>query len=298
MQKQRIILIIGIVLGIIAVFMAKAYIDQQRQTISEEAKKKLAKMEAEMQTNQTAVLIAKEDIPRGVMIEPAMLDVQVTPNQYLQPQVVTSLDRVAGMVTIAPISKGEQITLSKLAQPKQVGGLAEVTPVGKRAITISVDNIAALAGMIKPGDYVDVIALLSVPVQTLEEKQVTQVAVVPLFQNVQVLAVGQQTGRLLAEESRYKREERAEVSPLITLALTPQEANLIAFVQEQGKIRLVLRSPADAQVQPVQPASWETLFQYVMPKEEVKPVTKEAQEPTEYVEIIRGLSKEKVPLSK
>jgi len=295
MQRQRIILIIGIALALIAVFMINLYLNQQRQIIMENARKKLETMQA----NQISVLVAKNDIPRGSIIEPKSLEAQVIPNQFMQPQAVTTLERIAGMITIAPISKGEQITLSKLTYTKQAGGLAEVIPVGKRAITISVDNIASLVGMIKAGDYVDVIVLLPVPVQTQEGKQVTQVAVMPLFQNVLVLAVGQQIGTLFEEKARYKKEEerKSEPSSLITLALSPQEANLIAFVHEQGKIRLILRSPADSKVEPIQPVSWDTLFQYLMPKEAVKPELKKEPESVSYVEIYRGLKREKVPLS-
>lgn len=276
--------------------MTKVYIDQQRQAMQEQVKRSLVSEQA----NRVAVLVAKQDIPKGTVIDTAMLETAIFPKQYIAPQAVTSLDRIAGMITIASISKGEQIILTKLTHPRQTGSLAEATPVGKRAITISVDNLAALAGMIKPGDYVDVIAMVPVPVQTPDGKTTTQVAIMPLFQNVLVLAVGQRTGTVAAAESRYREEEKREISSLITLALGPQEASLIAFVQEQGKIRLVLRSPADSQVQPVLPATWETLFQYVMPKETAKPEPKEEKSKAtiEYVEIYRGLNKERVPLSK
>lgn len=309
MPKQRLILIIGIILALIAVFFIKVYLDEQRSLYREQAKKALKNIQA----NQTAVLVAKEDIPRGAAIDPDILETKIVPNQYLQPQAVTSLDRIAGMVAIASISAGEQLSLTKLANPKQAGGggLAESTPVGKRAITISVDNISSLAGMIKPSDYVDVIAMVPVPVQGPDGKQALQVAVMPLFQNVLVLAIGQNTGTIIQapSEGRYKKEEKKEASPLITLALSPQEASLIAFVQEQGKIRLVLRSPADSQIEQVKPASWDTLFQYVMPKEtreqpkEVEPPPppepkKEEPKPIDYVEIYRGTNKERVPLSK
>jgi hypothetical protein len=77
---------------------------------------------------------------------------------------------------------------------------------------------------------------------------------------------------------------------VITLALSAQEANLIAFVQEQGKIRLILRSPGDTQVQPVAPASWDTLFRTVMPQAFTQP--QEDTKPQKKVEIYRGLQKE------
>lgn len=293
-KQQWIILTIAIGLALIAVFMVNAYINQQRRAIQEQAERSLANIQA----NQTAVLVAKKEIPRGMVIDAEMLETAIVPNQYLQPKAVTSLDRVVGMITIAPISKGEQLSLTKLSSFRGGGGLAEATPVGKRAITISVDNIASLAGMIKAGDYVDVIAMIPIPVQTQEGKVATQVAAMPLFQNVLVLAVGQETAASPAQEGRYRKEEKREISPLITLALGPQEANLIVFVQEQGKIRLVLRSPADSQIQPIQPIGWDTLFQYLMPKEAPQPEPKEELKAVEYVEIYRGLSKERIPLSK
>jgi len=81
---------------------------------------------------------------------------------------------------------------------------------------------------------------------------------------------------------------------LITLALGSAEANLVAFVQEQGKMRLVMRSPADAKIEPVAPATWDSLFQYIMPQKEVQPTA----DTNEYIEVLRGLSKERMPLSK
>jgi pilus assembly protein CpaB len=301
MQKQKIIIAIGIALALAAIFMTKTYIDQQRQQVIEEAKKRIANIEQNIPKNQIKVLIANKDIPKGTIITAESLSTNIIPEQYLQPQAVSTAERVLGMVAVLPISKGEQITLSKLVQPRQLGGLAEGTPIGKRAITIAVDSLAGLGGMIKPGDYVDVIALLPVPVTTAEGKQVNQIAVMPLFQNVLILAVGQNTGSISAATAGKKTQEgerRSENSSLITLALDPQEANLIAFVQEQGKLRLTLRSPADSQVvQPIQPASWDTLFRYLLPQQESRAETKDTAA-TGFVEIYRGLNKERVPLTK
>ena len=306
-EKQKLILISGIVLGIVAIAMTKMYLDQQQQAIQERAKSAVANMQA----NQTSVLVAKSDIPKGALIEVNMFDAAIVPNKFVQPQAVTSLDRISGMVTIAPITKGEQISLSKLANNQQSGGrggnLAGITPAGKRAVTISIDNIASLSGMVNPGDYVDVLATLQVPVQGADGQMASQLAVIPLFQNVLVLAIGQNTGMMASSSSRYSEKETPSPSgtPLITLALGPQEANLIAFVQEQGKMRLTMRSPADAKVEPMVPAGWDTLFRYIMPQN-MMPQGKEGKESdaapvvdtTEYVEVFRGLNKEKVPLSK
>ncbi len=290
-EKQKLILISGIVLGVVAIFMTKMYLDQQKLAVQEEKKREIANMQA----NQAAVLVAKDDIAKGSAIEPDMLETAIVPNQYIQPQAVTSLDRIAGMVTVAPISKGEQISLSKLMSNDQArgGDLSGATPSGKRAISIVVDNIASLSGMIKPGDYVDVLATIQIPAQGADGQASEQMAVVPLFQNILVLAVGQNTGAAGADSRYAQKEGSSNESNLITLALGPQETNLIAFVQEQGKIRLTMRSQADAKVEPMAPANWDTLFQYIMPqKQDEKPVV----DTTEYVEVVRGLNKERVPL--
>lgn len=298
-EKQKLILISGIVLGLVAIVMVKMYLDQQQMIIQDKAKKAVASIQA----NQAAVLVSKQDLPKGSVIEASMLDTAIVPNKFIQPGAVTSLDRIAGMVTIAPITKGEQISLSKLSNVKQAGGgggdLAGVTPSGKRAISIVVDNISSLSGMVKPGDYVDVLATIQVPVQGQDGQVTGQMTVIPLFQNTLVLAVGQNTGGATGSGSRYaEKESSSGAASLITLALGPQETNLIAFVQEQGKVRLTMRSPADAKVEPIVPASWETLFQYIMPQNQNDANSKAAVDTTEYVEVLRGLNKERVPLSK
>ena len=300
-EKQKLILISGLVLGAVAIFMVKMTIDQQQQVAKDQTRKAIATMQA----NQSAILVAKQDIPKGSLIDPNMLDTAIIPSKFVQPQAASSLDRVSGMVVVAPISKGEQITLSKLTNTKNAGGgdLAGITPAGKRAISIAVDNIALLGGMVKPGDYVDIIALMQIPVQGPDGQQVNQVVVYPLFQNVLVLAVGQNTGGIVSQGSRYATTESSNVSgpPLVTVALSSQDASFMAFVQEQGKIRLTLRSPADAKVESTIPANWNSLFQYLMPQQQPvsdkKSVAVEVEQgPT--VEIYRGLNKERVPLSK
>jgi pilus assembly protein CpaB len=299
-EKQKLILITGVILGILAIVMIKVYLDQQQQAAQEKAKAAIANM----QSNQTAVLLASQDIPQGTVIEAQMLKTSIVPNKFVQPQAVTSLDRISGMVTVAPISQGEQISLSKLINAKQAGigrDLAGLTPSGKRAISIAVDNMAILAGLVKPGDYVDVLSIIQIPYQSADGRANSQTAAVPLFQNILVLAVGQNTGVSVSMPAGRYAEKAPESSgssgnTLVTLALSPQEANLVAFVQEQGKLRLVMRSPADAKIEPVTLATWDSFIQYIMPPSPEQPEV--VKDTTEYIEVLRGLSKEKIPLSK
>ena len=307
-MQRRIFIILALVCGAIAVYLISVYLNQERRVIRVQTKKEIIKE----QQMQASVLLAGKDIPKGTTIEVEMLESKVVPKEYVQPQAVSNADRIIGMITLVPISKGEQVTLSKLASSKQAttSSLAMATPVGKRAVSISVDSNSSLFGMIRPGDYVDVIGVIPLPAQTPDGKQTTQAAVMPFFQNVLVLAIGKDLGAASsAGESRYKKEgEKSSDSPntLLTLALTPQEASLIAFVQEQSKIRLTLRSPADSRVEQVQPATWDTLLQYAVPQlfQAKEPSAEQQQAPLlpkekpKEVEVYRGLKKEIITLTK
>lgn len=283
---------ISLALALITTVAVVSWMSQEQKKYLDIAKREYERMQA----NSIDTVLAKTNIPENKLITEDMVYVRSMPKDKVPPEAATSVLRVVERISTQPIKKDSIIMNTMLNWPTtQETTLAMKTPIGKRAIALSVDNISSLVGMIKPGDYVDVITLIAIPVM-IDGKQSAQPATVPLFQNVPVLAVGSQISGEAA--GRKRREEGAapakESAPLITLALTPEEANLLAFVQEQGKIRLVLRSPGDAKTtQIVQPASWETLLKYLYPNMDFsKPAVKE--EPK--VEVIRGFKKETMPL--
>ena len=259
MEKQQLILVLGVGFAILAVIMVRFYLVQQQAFIAEQERKKLE--------NIIPVMIAKDDIPRNTQLTDSMLDVQNIPRQFVSPGAVTSMDRIIGYITLVPINKGEQITQNKVISPIQKGGLAEVTPSGKRAVPLSAENLAGLSGMIKPRDYIDVYVMVAVPVKTLEDEEpaVKQI-VAPLFQNVLVLAVGQETSPVLPRSSKTGEGQQGFSSSLITIALTPDEAGLLSFVQEHGKIIISLRPSADSKIQSVSISDWQEFFERVYPE--------------------------------
>ncbi|MFH1355009.1 MAG: Flp pilus assembly protein CpaB [Candidatus Omnitrophota bacterium] len=309
-KKQRLIIVIGVILALIAVSMTKVYLDQQRRIIEEQEKRRIAKMQGDL----IPVLVTTRNVPKGVEIKSDSIEVKMMPSAQAKERAATSLSRVSDMVTTVSIPKGEQITLDKLQElPKAqkevnrepVGGsLAARTPIGKRAITTSVDHIGSVGGMIRPGDYVDVLVVVTESVPTPGGKQASQItSSFPLFQNVLVLAVGRDLnpsepeGAVIFRE-KGKTTQQASSSSIITLALSPQEANVLAFVQEQAKIRLTLRSPADAKTQPFQTANWPTFMQQLIPQEDMEQVKETPRVVEEsFVEIYRGLSKEQILLT-
>jgi len=280
LPKKYLPLIVAGASGLIAVLLINNLIQQK----AEEAKKRAIST----QQNLSTVVVARQDILAGTALKESLLKEETVYKDMLQPRAAISIDRVIDKITLVPISKGEQVLLNKISLSGQEGSLSMKVPSGKRAITIPVDNISSVGGMVRPGDHVDVVGMVPIPAVNAEGKQVMQMTTMPLFQDVLVLAVGQEFTSIPGT----KKEEKTAATTVITLALSAQEANLIAFAQEQGRIRLILRSPGDTQVQPVAPASWDILFRTIMPQAFTQPAQQEAPKPQKKVEIYRGLKKE------
>lgn len=296
-EKKGILISFG--LALFVTILIVNWMSQQQKKYGEFAQKQFE----HLQTNAVETVFAKIDIPQGKVITEDMLYVKFLQKDSVPPEAAPSVVRVVERIAAQPIKKDSIIISNMVVWPTATETtLAMKTPIGKRAITISADNISSLVGMIKPGDYVDVVGLIPLPVQ-IEGKVSQQLATVSLFQNVQVLAVGSHIGRTdkAGAGSRRKTDEEApaakESSPLITLALGPEEANLLAFVQEQGKIRLVLRSPGDARIEALPPAGYEALLKYLYPGMDFSPKKEELKKEIPQVEVIRGLKKEMIPLT-
>jgi len=303
MQQKKIYLIIGIALGILGILLLAVYLRAEKEKMADELKRAFQ----DERKNLESVVVAVEDISRGETIDSHMVGTEIIPGRYLQPDAAKSIKEVAGLKTIIAVRKGEQITFGKLAilRRNDERTLSTTVPLGKRAITVKVDKISSVAGMIRAGDYVDVIALFPAPMRSVDGQQVTQTITLPLFQNVLVLAVGQEMyqkdekedGGILSVLNLNKQKEQpvnSNLASLVTLALPPQESSYLSFVSEQGKIRLILRSPADAKTMQVPVANWESLFQYVnsmYPSQAKSTEEKIKITPPRQVEIYRGLEK-------
>jgi pilus assembly protein CpaB len=288
MPKKFIPLIIAAVAGLIAVVLVNSWMQQQSELAKQDA--------ANRSKNMVPVVRATQDIPANTEIKESMVKVEQVAKSQAQPKVAGSLGGVVGMVTLAPFSKGEQVILNKISRTSEQETLSSRVPAGKRAITIQVDTTSSVGGLIRPGDHVDVVGMVPLPQMGPDGKPVQQMTTMPLFQDVLVLAVGQEFEKVAAPRGK-EVTRTTTASSTITFALSPQEANLVAFLQDQGKIRLILRSPGDRTVQQAAPASWEMVFRTVMPQMFQQQENEvEAAGSRRTVEIYRGLQKEVKPL--
>ncbi len=183
------------------------------------------------------VLVAKRNIPSGTRIDPALVEVHQVPQAFIQPSALSSPGEAIGQISIAPLAMGEQILANKLGRMGAALSLA-VSP-GKRAVTISVDASSGVAGLLKPGDLVDVV--------------VTEGIEIPrtfmLMQAAAILAVGKSFSAQPAEE---RESVFGQGGPgTVTLEASPYESERLAHLENTGSIKLILRSPTDGEKIPL-----------------------------------------------
>lgn len=169
----------------------------------------------------------------------------------------------------------------KVQQPLDQNAFSLVMPPGKRALTIQVDTLAAVGGLITPGDFVDVIATLRMPEKAKAEgKGKAKDVITVLFQDLQVLAVGALFKPVGGSELYENRQKSKSVN--VTLAVSPEEAGLLTFAQANGTLQLSLRSPSEQGHQLLQVASWDTLSDYILDKQgtELTAPKAKVEEPT------------------
>jgi pilus assembly protein CpaB len=216
-----------------------------------------------------------------------MVTVEARAAYSIQPHALDDSADALGMMTLIPIYQGEQVTDAKLARPDEANALSMKTPQGKRAVTIGVDAISGVSGLIKPSDYVDVMGVFSVPGGG------GGVVTLTILQRLEVLAVGSQL-------SSVSDDEEGGGDGTITLALTPQEAQLLMFARAaQAQLQLALRTKTDTvALADLTPTTQDTLMAIILgPKAlELLKQPEIAKAPEKTVEIFRGLKKEVVAL--
>lgn len=218
-MKKRLPLLLSVVFGLLAAGLAYVYLQKQRADMGE----------------MQAYLAASAAIPKGAKLSRENLAIQRVPRKFAPLNAIKASDRanVIGGEAALDIRKGQVIVWEYVEAGMAGRSLSDRLAKGERAMTLAVDNISGLSGMIRPNDRVDIIGTFSTG-----ERSTSCV----LNQCVTVLAVGRRTE---AGESDYSS---------VTLKVTPEEAEILTFAQSHGQLRLILRNPKDLDIQPDLPA--------------------------------------------
>jgi Flp pilus assembly protein CpaB len=149
---------------------------------------------------------------------------------------VIDANKVIGLLSLVSLPAGSTITASRIGRPQTVA-LAVVLKRGMRAVSIGIDRVKAVGGLIQPGDRVDVIA---VPPRAGDETPQGSTIV----SGALVLASGMQM-ESTSQPSPPPGMQEAQNLTTVTLAVTPAQADLLASADVNATLRLALRSPLD-----------------------------------------------------
>jgi len=223
----------------------------------------------------TAVLVAKADIAARTTITADMVEVRLVSGDTRSVLAYTSPQEVVGLVTRFPITANEQVLSSKVVDLSTGGAVTDrslsyIIPEGKRAFAINASEIQNVGGLLLPGDYVDVVVIYDIEFTGLDGSLDTEESFLAhtLLQNVEVLSVSQvvvdiipEAGTGAAEDEETdpatgQRVRNSDAAPnpgaaTITLAVTPEDAQLMYLAEANGRIRLAMRAFGDAEERPI-----------------------------------------------
>jgi Flp pilus assembly protein CpaB len=144
---------IAVALALVAALLTSFYVTNYQRNVRQE------------ETN-VPIWVAKSDIPAGTsgadIERKGMLEKSEIVRRSVVPGAISNPDQVAELVTSQPIFAGEQVSTRRFSTPSQRGIKAQLTGV-QRAIAIPGDQHQLLAGTLRAGDKVDLVATFSVP---------------------------------------------------------------------------------------------------------------------------------------
>jgi pilus assembly protein CpaB len=195
-----------------------------------------------------AVVVAANDIQVGAKLEDGDIRLASFAQSNIPPGAYTRKSQVLNRGVILPISQGEFILPGKLAAENAGAGLPSMIPPGMRAVSVRVNDVVSVAGFVQPGTRVDVLATGS----SGADRQTTTV-----LENVAVIAVGKSLARSATGENL--------TAPVITLLVSPDDAQKLALVSQEGRIQLALRNPLDTRKGSMAATKASSLYPGAMP---------------------------------
>lgn len=177
------------------------------------------------------VFIASADITARAPITAAMITKVSRPGTTVDPDAITDPKEIVGSLALITIPAGATITSSKIGKPANAALPVRLQP-GMRAVSVEIDKVKGVSGLLQPGDRVDVIA---VPKGGDQPPPASTI-----LRGVRVLAMGN-----TLEYSSATPNPNESNSTTITLEVTPSQADLLAMADVNTTLRLALRSPRE-----------------------------------------------------
>lgn len=221
-RRLRHVVVIGVAVVTAAVASFGVYLTLKRMPVRE------------VEVARTFVVVAARALPTGVRLTAADLKVVPWPASSMVPGGFAAVDEVVDRGLQSSVVENEPLVESKLAPRNGGAGLSSTIPAGMRAMSVKVNDVIGVAGFLDPGTRVD----LMVTIRRKDDSTSRTVV-----SNVQVLTSG--------TRGDQQRPKDAKATPaaaaVVTLLVSPEDAERIALAQSEGQIMLSLRNPLDTE---------------------------------------------------
>ena len=179
------------------------------------------------------IVLAGDDLSWGTKISADMVKTAPIAKEYAPAGNFSNPSELVGRVLVTPVKQNEPIIESKLA-PMDVttGGVSAVVHEGMRALAVAGDKVIGLAGLIQPGNFVDILVTVQDPLN--DKLHLTKI----VLENIRVLA----TGTMIDNKGDNTKPAPVDV---FTVEVTPQEGQELSLASSQGKLHFALRNVTD-----------------------------------------------------
>ncbi|MGH8013237.1 MAG: Flp pilus assembly protein CpaB [Candidatus Binataceae bacterium] len=181
------------------------------------------------------IVVAAHDLTIGTKLDPAAVKLARWSRDSLPPGAFTSVGAVMNQYTKSGFVENEPIVADRLFNgDKDAGVMPMLIPPGMRAISVPVDEVSDVAGFVLPHAHVDVLVALQ-DNGTPGNQPFSKI----VLQDVEVLAVAQQIEKI---------NDKPQVVKVVTLLVTPQQAERVALASREGSLRLAMRNYDDKEI--------------------------------------------------
>ena len=191
---------------------------------------RVPKTKVEMRT----VVVATNPVPLGTLVKSSDLKLVNWPAQNVPPGTFGKIEEVVDRVTLSNILVEEPVQEGRLAARGSGVGLSGIIPPGMRAVAVRVNDVISVAGFVVPGSRVDVM-VTATPRADGQAGPITRT----VLHNIQVVSAG----RNIQPDNKGQPENVA----VITLLVTPEQAEVLTLAASEGRLQLALRNNADTQ---------------------------------------------------
>ncbi len=209
-------------------------------------------------TEMKDLVVANADLPIGATLKPSDLHIVKWPADNYPKGGFSKIEDVVDRAVVSNVLAEEPLVAGRLSEKNAGVGLSSVIPPGMRAVSVRVNDVVGVAGFVMPGTKVDVLVTGQPPNSDSSSRMTTTV-----LQNIQVISAG----------TKIQPDQRGQPEnvPVVTLLVTPEQAELLTLASREGQIQLVLRNPTDDKVQKAGGVRVASLYSGGAPPPEPKP---------------------------